>query len=145
MGRRGLDPRPARAGDAAPPRAYTIVGDGLVEPVVVAAGAGGPDPLLGTIAGATFHRYGLTDAVQFAFDIVDFCAADVDGNDDVNVDDLVAVILEWGATSSVADVDRNGMVNVDDLLAVILSWGRDCSETPAEACSYHDPCGGGGT
>jgi uncharacterized membrane protein len=40
----------------------------------------------------------------------------------VNVDDVICVILNWGATVSPADVTGDGVVNVDDLICVILSW-----------------------
>lgn len=54
----------------------------------------------------------------------DPCPEDVDGNGDVNVDDLIAVILGWGLCSGCPeDIDGNGDVNVDDLIAVILAWG----------------------
>jgi hypothetical protein len=52
-----------------------------------------------------------------------------DANHDgaVNVDDLIAVILGWGACADCgncpADFDGNCAVNVDDLIAVILNWG----------------------
>lgn len=56
------------------------------------------------------------------------CPADVapppGGDGVVNVDDLLAVISNWGPCAACsADVDGDGMVNVDDLLAVISSWG----------------------
>jgi hypothetical protein len=50
------------------------------------------------------------------------------GNDHVDVDDLIAVILGWGACPDPPapcgpDVDQSGAVDVDDLIAVILAWG----------------------
>jgi hypothetical protein len=53
------------------------------------------------------------------------CPADTDGNGAVDVDDLTAVILDWGTDGSQfnGDVDGSGMVDVDDLTAVILGWG----------------------
>ena len=53
------------------------------------------------------------------------CPADVDANGAVDVDDLIAVILAWGASGPDlrVDVDGSGAVDVDDLVAVILSWG----------------------
>ena len=50
-----------------------------------------------------------------------------DANDDgvVDVQDLLAVILEWGPCSEgcTADFDDSGAVTVEDLLTVILAWG----------------------
>jgi hydroxyacylglutathione hydrolase len=55
------------------------------------------------------------------------CApADITANDVVDVDDLLAVINQWGAKESSADIapaGGNGIVDVDDLLAVINNWG----------------------
>jgi hypothetical protein len=57
------------------------------------------------------------------------CVADINGDDSVNVDDLLAVINGWGACPSpcppncAADVDDTCAVNVDDLLVVINAWG----------------------
>ncbi len=55
------------------------------------------------------------------------CPADVNASGAVDVDDLIAVILAWGACvpppPCVGDIDGNGSVDVDDLIAVILAWG----------------------
>jgi hypothetical protein len=59
------------------------------------------------------------------------CPGDVDDNGSVDVDDLIAVILNWGACgppgpacpSDIAPPGGNGQVDVDDLIAVILGWG----------------------
>jgi hypothetical protein len=54
-------------------------------------------------------------------------AGDVNGDDSVNVDDLIALILAWGPcpappVSCLADVNGSGAVDVDDLVEVILNW-----------------------
>jgi glucose/arabinose dehydrogenase len=54
--------------------------------------------------------------------------ADIDGNGVVDVDDLIAVILNWGECWGgppvcPADIDGSGRVDVDDLVTVILHWG----------------------
>ncbi len=56
------------------------------------------------------------------------CPADINGSGSVDVDDLIAVILGWGACPNppppcAADVNGSGAVDVDDLIAVILAWG----------------------
>ncbi len=51
------------------------------------------------------------------------CPADVNGDGEVNVNDLLAIIAEWGASGGSSDVDGNGTVDVSDLLAVIAAWG----------------------
>jgi hypothetical protein len=78
------------------------------------------------------------------------CAGDVDNDCDADVDDLIAVILNWGCTGSSCPGDivtlycGDGEVNVDDLIAVILSWGpcANCTATGtglgADPESYED-------
>ena len=52
------------------------------------------------------------------------CLGDVDGNLEVDVTDLLAVISAWGPCSGCdADIDGNGAVDVTDLLAIISAWG----------------------
>ena len=58
------------------------------------------------------------------------CAPDIIGNQQVNVDDLLAVINAWGpcpnpanCPADIAPPGGNDVVNVDDLLAVINAWG----------------------
>ena len=53
----------------------------------------------------------------------DMCAADTDGDCEVNSDDLVNVILAWGTADSEADVNGDHVVNVVDLFRIIQSWG----------------------
>jgi hypothetical protein len=55
--------------------------------------------------------------------IVVVTPGDADGNGLVDVNDLAAVIDDWGTCEHCgADLDANGQVGVDDLLAVILNW-----------------------
>jgi hypothetical protein len=57
------------------------------------------------------------------------CPADTNNSGVVDVDDLVAVILGWGAcagcppTDCASDIDDDCDTDVDDLVAVILAWG----------------------
>jgi hypothetical protein len=51
------------------------------------------------------------------------CPADVNGDQQIGVDDLLALILAWGTSDPVADLDGSGLVDVNDLLALILAWG----------------------
>lgn len=59
------------------------------------------------------------------------CPADVTGDTQVNVADLLAVITAWGAcpppqvppVACAADINHDSIVNVTDLLAVITAWG----------------------
>ena len=52
------------------------------------------------------------------------CPADIDGSGNVNINDLLMVIGNWGATGpNPADITGDGVVDVNDLLAVIGDWG----------------------
>ncbi len=68
-----------------------------------------------------------SSSTTLAITICATCPGDVDGNDVVNVDDLLAVVNSWGncpaCPADVAPFGGNGVVNVDDLLAVINGWG----------------------
>lgn len=55
------------------------------------------------------------------------CRADVDGDGQVNFDDLLAILAAWGPCSCCPeDIDADGVVAFDDLLAVLAAWGS-CS------------------
>ncbi|MHC5029131.1 MAG: choice-of-anchor B family protein, partial [Planctomycetota bacterium] len=55
------------------------------------------------------------------------CPADANGDEVVDVEDMVAVILDWGCIggSCLGDVNADGTVDVADLIEVVLAWG-DC-------------------
>jgi hypothetical protein len=79
------------------------------------------------------------------------CPADIfpsGGNGVVNIDDLLTVINNWGATgANPADITGNNIVDIDDLLAVINGWGPcpgvtgacctgiDCTQLTAAECA----------
>jgi hypothetical protein len=81
-----------------------------------------------------------------------YCFADIVRNNAVDVDDLIAIILAWGACAGAptgvtgppppcaADIDPpicgNNAVDVDDLISVILTWGA-CPVPPE--CGLFDP------
>ena len=51
------------------------------------------------------------------------CPADIDGNDSVDVLDLIALITAWGTDDPAADITDDGTVDVNDLVALIVAWG----------------------
>jgi hypothetical protein len=59
------------------------------------------------------------------------CLPDINGSGTVDVDDLLAVIANWGSCpllpslciGDIAPLPVDGEINVDDLLAVISNWG----------------------
>jgi hypothetical protein len=55
------------------------------------------------------------------------CPEDINGDDVVDVTDLLEIIDSWGTcTTCDADINDDGVVNVSDLLMVIDAWGA-CS------------------
>jgi len=58
------------------------------------------------------------------------CVADIAGDDGVvDIEDLLVLIGEWGATESIADISGadglpDGIVDIADLLALIEAWGN---------------------
>jgi hypothetical protein len=77
-------------------------------------------PLLGDVDGLAIWCAPLADETPPP------CPADVDADGAVDVQDLVAVILAWGACAAgpcPADVNGDSDVDVQDLVLVVLSWG----------------------
>jgi hypothetical protein len=56
---------------------------------------------------------------------VDACPEDITGDEQIDVDDLIAVILDWNTDGTIngGDVNIDGIVNVDDLIAIIINFG----------------------
>ena len=53
------------------------------------------------------------------------CTADVTGDDEVNVSDLLDLLAAWGFCTAPCpeDIDGSGTVNVTDLLGLLAGWG----------------------
>ena len=51
------------------------------------------------------------------------CIADMTGDYQVNVSDVLFMLGEWGQTDSPADINQDGVVDVNDLLILIAAWG----------------------
>lgn len=49
------------------------------------------------------------------------CAGDLDGDSDVGVSDLLALLAAWGTPAG--DVNGDGATDVADLLALLSAWG----------------------
>ena len=45
------------------------------------------------------------------------------GDGAVDVNDVLAILGDWGSASSPYDVDGDGLIGVDDVLAVLNAWG----------------------
>ena len=64
---------------------------------------------------------GRFDAEATGFD----CGGDIDGSGVVGVDDLLAVLSDWGSCAGcITDLNGDGVVGVDELLVVIADWGQ---------------------
>ncbi|MDG2291468.1 MAG: S8 family serine peptidase [Phycisphaerales bacterium] len=80
----------------------------------------------GTSGYDTSFGWGMVNAFAAveAVDAEEPCPADIDGNGTVGVDDLLALIANWGPCNGCAgDFDGSGAIGVDDLLLLIGSWG----------------------
>lgn len=87
----------------------------------------------------------LVAAMSCCIRVHGLCPADVNGDNTVNVTDLLTVINGWGACplpcppTCGADVNDDCAVNVADLLSVITAWGAcPCSPAgpePNDTCS----------
>jgi hypothetical protein len=104
-------------------------GDGTFGPrAVYGAGTFGSSVAIGQLDGSG----GLDLAVAGGLDVSVLlsacgptCPADTDDDGFVGVDDLLAVLADWGTDGSQnnGDVDGTGIVDVDDLLLVLSEWG----------------------
>jgi hypothetical protein len=88
--------------------------------------------LAGTLleAGSFTATVQLTDALG-GFDERDLtvavggpCPADIDGSGDVDINDFLALLANWGPNPGhPADIDGSGTVDVIDFLALLADWG----------------------
>ncbi len=51
------------------------------------------------------------------------CPGDVDGDGDVGVNDILAIISLWGSNDPAGDLNGDGLVGTDDLLLILSQWG----------------------
>ena len=56
------------------------------------------------------------------------CDADLDGDHDIDVEDLLSLIEDWGCAGDACagDVNDNGVTDIEDLLDLIADFGGDC-------------------
>jgi hypothetical protein len=99
-------------------------------PAVFAAGdvTGNGSVDLITVTAAASSLFGPIQEVAVR-PVNDMCPGDIDGNGAVNVDDLMALIGQWGndceaGDTCTADLDGNLTVDVDDLVMLIGLWGN---------------------
>lgn len=51
------------------------------------------------------------------------CLADMNGDDEVDVDDVFIVLGYWGLSDVPADINQDGTVDIDDLFEILAHWG----------------------
>ena len=51
------------------------------------------------------------------------CPGDADGSGDVDTNDLLMVIADWGMDGGPADVNDDGSVDTEDILLILSGWG----------------------
>ena len=81
---------------------------------------------LGLIADFQFDQVQAVAALgqlEFSSMTIGSDCPDINGDLNVNVSDVLAVIDQWGLSKSPADVNTDGIVNVSDLLMVVGHWG----------------------
>ncbi|MDG2424729.1 MAG: hypothetical protein P8M22_12215 [Phycisphaerales bacterium] len=49
------------------------------------------------------------------------CDGDLNGDEDVTIDDILVVLSNWGGTEG--DANGDGETNIDDILVIISNWG----------------------
>jgi hypothetical protein len=87
------------------------------------------NPILATsdATGEPRHPPASAGAFDIKNDTLAPCVADISGNDVVEVDDMLAVISNWGGcadcAADIAPEGGDGIVDVDDLLEIINNWG----------------------
>lgn len=65
------------------------------------------------------------------------CSADVNGDQIVNMDDLISMLASWGPCSDCpADLDQDGLVGFDDLLPLLSAWGPCPPQTQKRIVAY---------
>jgi hypothetical protein len=69
--------------------------------------------------------YGGSRGVVFAMPLGDAlpCPADLNGDGNVDVNDLIDIIDQWGSSGR-ADLNGDSVVNAEDLLRVLAMWGE---------------------
>jgi len=51
------------------------------------------------------------------------CPADINGNGNVEIDDILVIAAQWGSTGPQGDINQDGFVGIEDLLEAIDTFG----------------------
>jgi hypothetical protein len=79
--------------------------------------------------GSGIALLGMAPLLTFRSVLSETCSADIDGNGAVDIDDLMALIGQWGNDCKIgaectADLDGNLVIDIDDLVMLIGLWGN---------------------
>jgi hypothetical protein len=64
-----------------------------------------------------------SEIMAWPFPPFDACPADIDGDENVGTNDLLALLGAWGSMGGPADINGDGTVNTSDLLILLSAWG----------------------
>jgi hypothetical protein len=123
---------------------FRAVGDTPLTTIRIVRAADDPEVVTRVFDGARPNST-ITGALGHAdITIGTTCSADVDGTGAVDIDDLVAVVLAFGAcppspAACPADVDCNGVVDIDDIVEVVLAWGGSAAALPEDPPGHRAP------
>ena len=86
----------------------------------------------GTMDEIVLYDRALTqDEVCAHYAALDLCTADINGDEQVDVDDLLTLLSSWGPCDDCAsDTNDDGVVDVTDLLFLLGAWGPCNCATP---------------
>jgi hypothetical protein len=127
-----FEPETAAFAGGVEPVEAIFADDEIVQCPIVAAG----EELFGTSIAGNIQLFKLTDegdmvatadledgrdALMLITD--DGCSADINGDGEVNVLDLIVVIIRWRDMGCGLDVDNDGVIDKFDLLELIQQWG----------------------
>jgi hypothetical protein len=65
----------------------------------------------------------IVDRGAYEYQLPSPCPADVNGDGEVDVADLLIILALWGSAEPLGDVNGDGIVDVQDLLEVLSAWG----------------------
>lgn len=73
------------------------------------------------------YAWGIYGVVYFVPEPLNECPADLNDDEQVDIDDLFAVLAAWGPCDDPEDcpqdVNQDGVVDIDDLFEVLANWG----------------------
>ena len=82
----------------------------------------GADDLPGRLMGETIGPDSFCEASRY-YNGQFSCPADIDGDGNVGINDLLELLGKWDSADCNADIDRSDTVDINDFLDLLASWG----------------------